>query len=223
MKLINVIQLFLMVFISAGCHQKSSHLASMTAAETTMQRLLKRNERFSALKSIHPDETRKRLQDVAKEQHPFAVVVCCSDSRVAPVLIFDEGIGDLFVIRTAGNIISGIEIGSIEYAVEHLGVKLIVVMGHENCGAIKAFTEGGNAPGHIKDIVDSLGKETEIKAIPITDKNRVDDCVKANVLHGINQLQAQSIIIKEKVERKELEIKGVRYDLDDLKISIIKQ
>jgi len=116
-----------------------------------------------------------------------------------------------------------VEIGSIEYAVEHLGVKLIVVMGHENCGAVKAFIEGGEAPSHIKDIIDSLKKEAEIKAIPITDSNRLDDCVKANVLHGIKQLQTQSTIIQDKLGKGELQIVGARYDLDDFKITIIKQ
>lgn len=222
--IVKVVISFSLLVVWMGCHQNPSKKVLTNApTETTLQRLLKGNERFSFLKPIHPDEDMKRLQDAAKEQHPFAVVVCCSDSRVSPELVFDQGVGDLFVIRTAGNIIGGVEIGSIEYAVEHLGVKLIVVMGHENCGAVKAFIEGGEAPSHIKDIIDSLKQEAEIKAIPITDSNRLDDCVKANVLHGIKQLQTQSTIIQEKIENKELQVVGARYDLDDLKVTIIKQ
>lgn len=188
-----------------------------------LQRLLAGNDRFSDLQPIHPDEDVQRLREAAVAQHPFAVVVCCSDSRVSPELIFDEGIGNLFVIRTAGNIIGGLEIGSIEYAVEHLNVKLIVVMGHEKCGAIKAFIEGGEISGHIKDIVDSIKEEIEIKAISLNGANRMNDCIKANVQHGINQLMVQSRIIREKVKNKQVDIVGLRYDLDDLSVKILNQ
>ncbi len=190
-------------------------------SETVLQKLVNGNKRFASLKPTHPHETIQQLHTVAKGQHPFAVIICCSDSRVSPELIFDEGIGDLFVIRTAGNMIGGLEIGSVEYAVEHLGVQQIIVMGHEKCGAIMAFIEGGEIPGHIKDIVDSIKLEAEIKAIPINDTNRLDDCVKANVLHGMNQLILQSAIIKEKVNSKQVSIVGMRYDLDDYKVEIL--
>lgn len=89
--------------------------------------------------------------------------------------------------------------------------------------AVKAFVAGAEAPGHIKDIIDSLKNEAEIIAIPTSDINRLDDCVTANVLHGIKQLHTQSNILAEKIEKKELAIIGVRYDLDDFKIVAIKQ
>lgn len=219
-----ILLLVFLLFLS-GKHDKANTHKSIThaATETTLERLLHGNERFFHLQPVHPDEDSVRLHDAAIAQHPVAVVVCCSDSRVSPELIFDEGIGDLFVVRTAGNIMGGLEIGSIEYAVEHLNVQLIVVMGHENCGAVKAFVEGGIAPGHVKDITDSLQQEDEIKAVPVNNSNRLDDCVKANVLHGIKQLYTQSGIIREKTAKKALQIVGARYDLNDLKVSIIKQ
>lgn len=218
-----VLILFSLMVVWTGCHQnKKTPLITDAAHQTPLQRLLDGNDRFSHLHPIHPDEDLQHLQDAAREQHPFAVVVCCSDSRISPELIFDQGVGDLFVIRTAGNIIGGLEMGSIEYAVEHLGTKLIVIMGHENCGAVKAFIEEGEAPGHIKDIVDSLKQEAEIRAIPVTDRNRLADCINANVLHGIRQLHTQSTIIKENLN-KELRIAGANYDLDDFKVAIIKQ
>lgn len=135
----------------------------------------------------------------------------------------DEGIGDLFVIRTAGNLISGIELGSIEYAVEHLSVKLIVVMGQKSCGAVQAFIEGGEAPGHIKDIIDSIKQEVEIKAIPINNTNRMYDCIEANVRHGIKQLVLQSGIIRNKELNEQVNIVGMMYDLDGLKVNILNQ
>lgn len=215
---------FLLLTLASGCTQISnSNLIAASKEENPYVRLLNGNERFSHLKATHPHEDLQRLKELSDEQHPFAVVVCCSDSRVSPEIIFDQGMGDLFVIRTAGNIIGSIEMGSIEYAVEHLGVKLVLLMGHEKCGAVKAFVAGGETPGHIKDFIDSLKNEAEIIAIPASDKNRLDDCVTANVLHGIKQLHTQSNILAEKIEKNELEIRGVRYDLDDFKIVAVKQ
>lgn len=206
------------LFLS-GC--KNEQQPIVKADETPLEKLLSGNQRFASFHPVHPDETASRLKEIANAQHPFAAIVCCSDSRVPPELLFDQGLGDVFVIRTAGNVISGVEMGSIEYAVEHLGVKLVMVLGHEKCGAVKAFVDGGEAPGHIKDIVDSIGEEEEIKAVAKDDKNRLDDCVKANVLHGVHQLETQSDILKEKEHKHELKIVGARYDLDEGKVSLV--
>jgi len=215
--------LLLSLLILVGCDQKSSKKPlGGSNSKAALQQLLEGNRRFSSLSPVHPHVTIEQIQNAAKDQHPFAVIVACSDSRVSPELIFDEGIGDLFVIRTAGNIISGLEIGSVEYAVEHLGVKLVVVIGHENCGAVKAFIDGGDMPGHIGDIVESIKLEAEVKAIPVGDANRLDKCVVANVKHGIKQL-LQSDIINEKIKNGQVLIIGMRYDLDDLNVRIIKE
>lgn len=213
----------LLVLISAflfSCKNSPEPVAQTEASP--LEKLLNGNQRFASYHPIHPDETASRLKEVSSAQHPFAVIVCCSDSRVPPELLFDQGLGDVFVIRTAGNIISGVEMGSIEYAVEHLGVKLVMVLGHERCGAVKAFVDGGEAPGHIKDIIDSLKEEVEIKSVALDDKNRLDDCVKANVIHGVRQLQTQSEILKQKEHKHELQIVGARYDLDEGKVSLVK-
>lgn len=98
-------------------------------------------------------EDRERL---AKGQHPFAVVLCCSDSRVVPEILFDQKMGDLFVIRNAGNVVDEDVLGSIEYAVEHLGTPLVVVLGHSYCGAVTATCQGGDLPGHIIDIAQRI-------------------------------------------------------------------
>lgn len=136
-KLFNLLALpvFLLLLFASGCTQISNiNLIAASKEENPYVRLLNGNERFSHLKSTHPHEDLRRLKELSEEQHPFALVVCCSDSRVSPKLIFDQGMGDLFVIRTAGNIIGSLEMGSIEYAVEHLSVKLVLLMGHEKCG-----------------------------------------------------------------------------------------
>ena len=98
----------------------------------------------------HYEEERRKLSE---GQHPFAVVLCCSDSRVVPEILFDQKLGDLFVIRNAGNVVDLHVLGSIEYAVEHLGAPLVVVLGHSNCGAVTATCQGGEVLGHIVDIV----------------------------------------------------------------------
>ncbi|MDD2791698.1 MAG: carbonic anhydrase [Sediminibacterium sp.] len=215
--------LMIFVFNSIGCSSINKKSEQESIAIDPLQVLLEGNKRFAKMKPVHPDEDVYRLRSVTREQHPFAVIVSCSDSRVSPELIFDQGIGDLFIIRTAGNILGNIGLGSIEYAVEHLHVKLIMVLGHERCGAVSAFVQGEKVPGHIRDIIDSLKQEIEIKAIPYTDPNRLNDCINANVEHGIRQLTTQSEIIREKVEEKELRIVGGIYNLDNLRVKLIHQ
>src|SRR6478736_4693898 len=127
--------LFFLLFIGvfSACNHTDNNKLS------PLQKLEEGNKRFASGKPIHPDETLERLRELKKGQHPFATIISCSDSRVPAELVFDQGLGDIFSIRTAGNVMGDYELGSIEYAVEHLDCKLIVVMGHENCGAIQAY------------------------------------------------------------------------------------
>jgi carbonic anhydrase len=200
--------------------EKSIDLKSSHTKKYYLDKLLQGNEHFAKSESHHPNEDLKHLEEAAKKQTPFAIVLCCSDSRVSPELIFDQGIGDLFVVRTAGEIIGTLEIGTIEYAVEHLNVNLIIVMGHENCGVVKAFVEGEQADGHIKDIIDSIKHEKEIQFVPLSDTDRLNNCVKANVIHAITKLQTESGIIKDKIKKGALQVFGMRYDLHNLKVSV---
>ncbi len=125
----------------------------MESFESAIQSLKAGNERF-VTGHLSPKNTYAEDRKVLCEgQHPFAVVLCCSDSRVAPEIIFDQKLGDLFVIRNAGNVVDDDVLGSIEYAVEHLGTPLVVVLGHSYCGAVTATCQGGKLPGHIPDIV----------------------------------------------------------------------
>ena len=127
----------------------------MTASQSRKM-LLEGNERFIAGKQTADLSISRRDELTTSGQHPFAVIICCSDSRVPPELIFDQGLGDLFIIRTAGNVVDDVALGSIEYGAEHLGVPLIVVLGHENCGAVKATVDGGEVHGCIHSIVDKI-------------------------------------------------------------------
>jgi carbonic anhydrase len=208
-----------LVLLTACQHRMNQ---PVTTENNTLEKLLQGNNRFAAAHPLHPDESRQRMGEIAKGQHPFAVVISCSDSRVPPELVFDQGLGDLFVIRTAGNLVGGLEIGSVEYAVEHLQVPLIVVLGHEQCGAIKAFVEGSETPGHIKDIVDLIKAEAEICAIAKDDKDRLAHCIEANLRHVTLQLQEQSSIIKEKMLKGELNIVTASYDLEKGSVTLLK-
>ena len=123
------------------------------SADEALNRLKAGNERFANSKVSTGKPVATRRAETAQSQHPFAIIVGCADSRTAPEIIFDQNIGDLFVIRTAGNLVDDYALGSIEYAVEHLGTRLIVVLGHQRCGAVTAALSGGSAPGHINSLV----------------------------------------------------------------------
>ena len=119
---------------------------------TPLQSLKEGNGRFVTGSLLPKDTHAEDRKTLCEGQHPFAVVLCCSDSRVAPEIIFDQKLGDLFVIRNAGNVVDEDVLGSIEYAVEHLETPLVVVLGHSCCGAVTATCQGGDLPGHILDI-----------------------------------------------------------------------
>lgn len=180
------------------------------------------NTRFHTTQPRRPSDNISIVRKMSAGQHPNAVIICCSDSRVSPELVFDQGLGDLFVIRTAGNVIGPIEIGSVEYAVEHLDVKLVVVMGHERCGAIQAYLDSTELTGYIKHIVDSIAGETEIQNLRMHRSENTDMYVKANVIHGIRQLVVHSDIIRERLGESQLHITGAVYSMVDGKVAFIK-
>ncbi len=190
-----------------------------------IQKLEEGNKRFTAGKPVHPDETLERLRELKKGQHPFAIVVSCSDSRVPAELVFDQGLGDIFSIRTAGNVMGDYELGSIEYAVEHLDCKLIVVMGHKDCGAIKAFI---NSKGHyehldhIKKIIEYIENEKEEKNLASHHELNVDKAIDANIAHGVTSLKTAKPILKEFYESKKVEIVGAIYDIETGKVTFDK-
>lgn len=120
--------------------------------DTALLSLKEGNERFITGNLLSKDTYTTDRKTLCAGQHPFAVVLCCSDSRVAPEIIFDQKLGNLFVIRNAGNVVDDDVLGSIEYAVEHLETSLVVVLGHSCCGAVTATCQGNDLPGHIVDI-----------------------------------------------------------------------
>ncbi|MDD2837205.1 MAG: carbonic anhydrase, partial [Methanothrix sp.] len=129
-----IIVLLSALVASATASEEESGISS----EQALQMLMEGNARFVSGNVIHPDQTADRRSELVSGQHPFAIVVGCSDSRVPPEVVFDQGLGDIFVIRTAGQVMDKVTLASIEYAVEHLNVPLILVLGHDSCGAVTA-------------------------------------------------------------------------------------
>ena len=198
----------------SACKQKQENGQVNTLAP--LDNLKAGNERFVSGHPVHPDETLDRIRELKKGQNPFVVVISCSDSRLPPELIFDQGLGDVFSIRTAGNVIGDYELGSIEYAVEHLHCKLIVVLGHENCGAIQAYATSGKEKhdDHIQSLVDYIAAEEEEKIVPDSLRSNIDTLVKANIVHAVNLLRSSAPVLKTLVDKNEIKIIGAYYDLD---------
>jgi carbonic anhydrase len=190
-----------------------AHFSEARWAGGALGELVQGNRRFVTGRFEHARLDKERRDELAKAQHPFAVVVGCSDSRVPPELVFDQGLGDLFVVRVAGNVIDDASLGSIEYAVEHLGADLVIVLGHERCGAVKAALDGVALPGHIGAIAAQLSPaiaEAKLDRGP----DPLDTAVRANVVRIVEQLRGAGPILAEKFVSDELAIVGARYDLD---------
>jgi carbonic anhydrase len=183
-----------------------------------MQLLKEGNERFRTGRVLMNDLSYSRRNDLAQNgQQPFAVIVSCSDSRVPPEEIFDQGLGDLFVVRVAGNVITPVELGSIEYAVEHLKTPLVVVLGHEQCGAVTAAVEGGTLPGSMNAIVDHIRPAVNEAKRSIGDNvNLVEKAADLNVLNALAEIRQSQVI--QHAMGGSLQLHGAKYDLHEGRI-----
>jgi carbonic anhydrase len=183
------------------------------APAEAVSKLKEGNGRYTGGNLQHPGQTTERRAELANSQHPFAIILSCSDSRVPPEIVFDQGLGDLFVIRVAGNVIDDHALGSIEYAVDHLGVRLIVVLGHQSCGAVKAAKETiaakSKAAGHIQSLVTAIRP-----AVEATVHDDHEATVKANVKDVVQALRSSTPVLKPKVDSGDLRVVGAYYNLD---------
>ena len=223
--IISSLIVFVFLHISGCDYHPSSHHHKTVIPGDPLQALIEGNKRFMEDHPIHPDQTLDRIRELKKGQHPFAIVICCSDSRVPPELVFDQGLGDLFVIRNAGNIVGDYELGSVEYAVEHFHVPLVVVLGHSQCGAIGAYIEHkhDHMPIHVQKIIDYIKYEPEEMEIQDTIHNYYEKAIRANILHGVHQLKQTGEGLAELVEHKQITIIGAHYDLETGLVSIVEE
>lgn len=188
----------------------------VSSAEEALKELEEGNEQFI---SGNTAKLRADLQE--NGQTPYAVIITCSDSRVAPEVLFNTTMGELFTIRTAGNVVDQFEIGSVEYGAEHLGAPLIVVMGHSNCGAVGAAISG-EAEGFIQNIIDEIIPSVEAAKEAETDEDAVSALAEdLNIQHTIQKLRTSTILSELESEGK-IKIVGAKYDIKDGTVEFLK-
>lgn len=198
--------------LAYGCASQQAASENQPSSDLTpIQRLIAGNERYASGHPLHLHQDVDRRTEVAAGQHPIAVVVGCSDSRVPPEIVFDQGLGDIFVVRVAGNVVDDQALGSIEYAVEHLGAHLIVVLGHEKCGAVQAAVDGGEVPGHIDSIVQAI--KPAVDQARSQPGNLLDNAINANVLRVVYEIRHSQPILEHEVHSGGLKVVGARYNL----------
>jgi carbonic anhydrase len=188
--------------------------------------LLEGNTRFAEGKLQHPGRAPRDFAALAEGQAPLAVILGCADSRVAPELIFDQGIGDLFVVRVAGNVVSGtgpLLKGSIEYGVLELGARLIMVLGHSGCGACKAAIEHIEAsdalPGAIGDLINPI--RPVVKMVTGQPGDKLANVIAANVKEGVRRLKGLDPILSKFVNAGEMKVVGGVYQLGTGKVEMV--
>lgn len=189
----------------------------------TFEVLMDGNKRFVTGKTNSPDLSAARKKDLVSGQKPSAIVVTCSDSRVAPEHIFNQGLGDIFVIRTAGNVLDPVALGSIEYAAEHLHTRLLVIMGHEQCGAVAAaMSVSGKPEGNIGAILAKIMPAVEkAKATGGTKADIMNKAIRENIILSHNVILKQSPILKHLAETGELQVVEAVYHLGSGKVEVL--
>ncbi len=188
---------------------------------SNLLRLTEGNKRFVS-GSVKQKDLAAQRTATANGQTPFAIVVTCSDSRVPPEMIFDESIGQLFVVRLAGNVVDSLALGSIEYAVEHLHSHTLVVLGHESCGAVKATIEGGTVPPNIASIVRRIAPAVEkARGKKVVESELLSESVKENVHEQIRRSMSMSPILFDAMMKGELLVLGGFYDLASGKVRFL--
>ena len=187
------------------------------------RRLQEGNERFVAGESLHPNQDASRRSSLIENQNPFAVIFGCSDSRLAAEIIFDLGLGDAFVVRTAGQVIDDAVLGSLEYSIAELRVPLIVILGHDSCGAVtatKAAVQTGEMPvGFIRDLVERITPSvlTSLR----NDQEDVNDMVVEHVKQTSARLADSSRVISDAIDDGRVAVVGLSYKLDEGRAALV--
>jgi len=210
-----------LLFLLTNLSNSFAHEPAGVTAEEALRRLEQGNARFVAgrVSETTPASIAEIRRKVAQVQKPFAIIVGCSDSRVGPEVLFDQKVGDIFVVRTAGEVVDSIGLGSIEYAVAHLGSPLIVVLGHERCGAVSAAVAGAKEPGHIAAVLKAI--QPAVNRAKGQPGDPVENAVRAQAIDVAAYLKAAGPILKEAVRSGKLKVIAARYDLDSGKVSLL--
>jgi carbonic anhydrase len=195
--------------------------AENVTADSALAELKSGNAHHVSHRYQHPHQTADRQRQLTSGQNPHVEILSCSDSRVPPEVIFDQGLGDLFIVRVAGNVAADTELGSLEYGAEHLHIPLLVVLGHQHCGAVTAAVEGGEAVGHINALVHLLRPAVEkSRGLP---GDPVENAVKANVEMVVEELRTSTPVLEELVSQGKLRVVGAVYSLDTGKVTWLSE
>jgi len=193
--------------------------------EIALKRLIDGNHRFSRNRPLHPHASvQRRVTLGLTGQHPYAIILSCSDSRVPPENLFDAGLGDLFVVRVAGHVVDDAVIGSIEYASQHLGARLLVVLGHEKCGAVQAAIDNVRE-AHLRYLVEAIQPAVvKVRNNAPTNDTRgfADRVVWANVFEAMASLESSEPVLRQLVSRQQLKLKGAVYHLETGKAEFLR-
>ena len=192
-------------------------LYGMTPDEA-LKTLMEGNQRFSKDQSLHLDRASERRQELISKQSPYAIILGCSDSRVAPEILFDQGIGDLFIVRVAGNVVGPLELDSIEYSAIYLNSKILMVLGHENCGAIDAVIAGNTKD--IESVAQLLQPAAD--ATQTQKNNRLEETIKTNAKMMANQLR-KSPVLQNLIEKKKFAIVAAYYNFHTGKVELLEE
>jgi len=207
-----------LVFVFLGASVRANVINNLSADEAILK-LKNGNEHFVKVHMKHPDETKLRREELVKGQHPFVAILSCSDSRVPSEIIFDQGLGDIFVIRNAGNVLDEHIIGSIEYAVLHLGIKLVVIMGHQECGAVKSAMTDTKETKYIETLKQSIAP-----AVCLCKKSKdytYENVVKTHVKLEIEELLKEDCYLNEYIKEHDVKIIPAYYHLDTGKVEFL--
>jgi carbonic anhydrase len=181
-----------------------------------LERLRNGNARFAAGQPINPQQDLARLREVAPQQRPFAALLGCADSRVPIELVYDQGFGDVFVVRVAGNVATSVEIASLEYGTRVLGATALVVLGHSNCGAVKAALQGGEVPGQISTLYQHIAPALDRK------KMDLDAAIVANVRYQARKLKKGSTVLSRLLVDGKLALVGAVFELETGKVRTVE-
>ena len=197
-----------------------NHDSEILTGKEALQRLLEGNRRYVGSRQTHPDQEPDRRLALRAGQHPFAVILGCADSRVPPEVIFDQGLGDLFVIRVAGNVLDDMILGSMEYAEIHLNTPLIMVLGHSRCGAVEATVEGGQMEGHISSLTSAI--QPAVDRAKEQSGDLVENAVKVNAKMVAENLKTSGAHFTELASAGRLLIVAAYYDLETGVVEILE-
>ena len=197
-----------------------TELNQLPSSEEALARLMEGNRRYVAAQMEHPRRSREHRYELRNGQFPFAVVLGCADSRVSPTVIFDQGLGDLFIIRVAGNVTDTAVLASIEYAAVALKVQLIMVLGHSGCGAVQAAIADDELPGHLTDLVKAI--HPAIESVKDADGDLLDNAVKANAQQVADQIRQNRPVLADLAATGQITVLPALYHLENGHVELLE-